>query len=380
MRVLLTNNTLAGRAGTELYVRDVALALQRRGHEAIAYSATLGGVAAELRDAGVTVTDDLGTLDRPPDVIHGHHHLETMTALLSFPGVPGIAYCHSSTEWQEWVADFPRLRRYVAVDEPCRTRIVETCSIAAARVVRILNFVDLLRFQPRAPLPDQPRRALLLDGRMRPSDPTAVAVRAACDRAGLALDVAGEASGKPCPTPESVLPAYDVVFARARSALEAMAVGAAVILVGVSRIGPRVTSTNVERLRPLNFGRAAFTAAADVDRLTHEIAGYDARDAAAVSARIRNEAGLDAAIDTLVDIYERTIDEQRSALVDHEAELAAVARYLLRLAPDAKHGHSALAVADDERRHLEDELYRARRALSWRWRLRQRARRIFGRA
>lgn len=36
MRILLTNNTLGLRAGSELYVRDVALALLSRGHEPIA--------------------------------------------------------------------------------------------------------------------------------------------------------------------------------------------------------------------------------------------------------------------------------------------------------------------------------------------------------
>jgi hypothetical protein len=38
LRVLITNNTLAGRAGTELYVRDTALELLKRGHSPIAYS------------------------------------------------------------------------------------------------------------------------------------------------------------------------------------------------------------------------------------------------------------------------------------------------------------------------------------------------------
>jgi hypothetical protein len=55
MRVLFTNNTLAGRMGTELYVRDVAVALLKRGHQPIAYSTILGDVADELRAAGIPV-------------------------------------------------------------------------------------------------------------------------------------------------------------------------------------------------------------------------------------------------------------------------------------------------------------------------------------
>jgi hypothetical protein len=45
LRVLITNNTLAGRGGSELYVRDTATELLKRGHTPIAYSAVLGEVA-----------------------------------------------------------------------------------------------------------------------------------------------------------------------------------------------------------------------------------------------------------------------------------------------------------------------------------------------
>ena len=59
-----------------------------------------------------------------PDVIHGHHHMETMTALLHFPGVPAIQFCHSWTLWEEMPAKFPRILRYVPVDHTCRDRLI----------------------------------------------------------------------------------------------------------------------------------------------------------------------------------------------------------------------------------------------------------------
>jgi carbonic anhydrase/acetyltransferase-like protein (isoleucine patch superfamily) len=45
LRVLLTNNTLTCRAGSEMYVSDIARALIGRGHHPIAYSTQLGDVA-----------------------------------------------------------------------------------------------------------------------------------------------------------------------------------------------------------------------------------------------------------------------------------------------------------------------------------------------
>src|SRR5207248_9040649 len=93
MRILLTNNSLGVRAGSELYVRDIAIELMRRGHRPVAYSTRLGAVAEELRAATVPVNDRLSALAEPPDIIHGQHHYETFTALLRFPDTPAIYYC-----------------------------------------------------------------------------------------------------------------------------------------------------------------------------------------------------------------------------------------------------------------------------------------------
>jgi hypothetical protein len=48
----------------------------------VVYSAILGEVAADLERATVPVIDDLSALAVPPDVIHGHHHLDAMAALI----------------------------------------------------------------------------------------------------------------------------------------------------------------------------------------------------------------------------------------------------------------------------------------------------------
>ena len=96
MRILITNNTLARRAGSELYVRDLALGLIKRGHTVFAYSTNLGDVARELQSAGIEVVNNLDQLEFEPNIIHGHHHLDTMTALLRFPHVPAIFVCHGS--------------------------------------------------------------------------------------------------------------------------------------------------------------------------------------------------------------------------------------------------------------------------------------------
>lgn len=335
LRVLITNNGLALRGGSELYVRDLATALLARGHSPIAYSTCLGEVAQEIRTAAVPVVSNLDAVAAVPDVIHGHHHLDVMTALLHFPGVPALCFCHGWFPWQEAAPRFPRIRRYAAVSQACRDRLIFEEGIPEDKAVVIPNFVDLERFAARGPLPCRPGRALVFNNHA--TEATFVApVRAACAAEGIALDVVGVKAGKPCARPEAMLGGYDLVFATGRSALEALAVGAAVVLIDQLGCGPMVTAAEFEHLRSCNFALRALRERITPANLVREIRRYDAADAAAVSRRVRREAGREQTVDQLVALYRDVIDEQRQAPADASAESRAAATYLRWLAPTLK--------------------------------------------
>ena len=336
LRVLITNNTLAGRAGSELYVRDVALALTARGHEPIAFSLFLGEVAAELREAGIAVVDDLRLLDHPPDLIHGQHHVETSMASLRFPKVPVLYFCHGVIPWEEMPPKLPTIHRYVAVDDACFEHITETHAIPAEKVTRIYNFADLDRFRPRSPLPEQPRNALVFSN-YASRDTHLPVVEDACRELGIQVDVVGMSCGNPCPCPEKILGGYDVVFAKARAAIEALAVGCAVILCDARGAGTLVTSANVAELRHWNFGFRVLTAPLTAAHLQSQIKSYDAADAAAVSAWMRANGSMAQAINQIEEIYVQTVNEHRAMPPVPGGELiAAAADYLLVLARKIK--------------------------------------------
>jgi Glycosyltransferase Family 4 len=329
LRILLTNHTLGDRGGSDLYVRDVATALLARGHRPLVYSPVLGTVADDLRIATVPVVDDLDEVAEAPDVIHGQHHLETMTALLHFPGVPAVFCCHGWLPWEETPPLFPRVRRYVAVDEVCRDRLTCQHGIPAGQTSVLLNFVDLDRFQPRAPLPARPARALLF---CNEDGPHVAVVRAACARAGIALDVVGRAFGNASPAPESLLGQYDLVFARARSALEAAAVGSAVILISALGLGPMVTAGELDRLRRQNLGIRALSAPLTVAGVLAAIDRYDPVDARDVCLAVRASAGRDAVVDAWLAIYAGLLEAPRAATAAAaDEESRAAARYLRTL-------------------------------------------------
>jgi hypothetical protein len=331
LRVLITNVTLAGRTGTELFVRDLALGLLRRGHTPVVYSTDHGELAGELARAGVAVVADLGALGVPPDLIHANHHPEAVTALLHFPDVPALFVCHDRLTWHSRPPRFSRIRRCVAVDDNCRDRLLLEAGIPDERVRVILTAVDLERFRPRAKLPKKPRRALVFSNSA--SEQTHLGpVREACAKAGLELDVIGADAGRSCAAPEQVLGRYDVVFAKARCALEALAVGCAVVLCDARGVGPLVTAAEFDRLRRLNLGMRTLQKPLRADVLASELGRYDAADAADVARRAREVAGLDQALDQWLDLYREVLDEP-PAPEGAAAEFREAAGYLRDLAP-----------------------------------------------
>jgi hypothetical protein len=95
-----------------------------------------------------------------------------------------------------------------------------------------------------------------------------------------------------------------------------------------------VTSENVARLRPLNFGIRVLRESITADTISAEIDRYDPSDAARVSSLIRATAGRDAVIDQLLSIYRDVIDaHNRIPSHDVAAEQNAVAAYLGELKP-----------------------------------------------
>lgn len=324
LTVLITNRRLNGRTGTELYVRDLAVQLLARGHRPIVYSPVLGPIADELLERTVPVVDALDNIGVAPDVIHGHHHPETVQALSHFPRAPGLFVCHDWSAWHDVPPRLPRLYRYCAVDQTCYDKLVAVHGVPAADAEVHYNAVDLRRFQARPPLPARPQRAAVFTNYGYDLAP----LRAACAAHGIALDVLGGAGGKTLATPETALGGYDLVFAKARAALEAMAVGCAVIVCDFRGVAGLVTSANFDQLRPLNFGARSLRHRHETARISAEIEAYDAADAARVSARVRAEAGLEDSVDGWIERYRDVIARHAAAAPDPDAEGRALAAYL----------------------------------------------------
>ena len=333
LRVLLTIQTLEGQAGASLHVRDCALELLKQGHLPVVYSTRLGALAEDMRRLTIPVIDRLDKLTSKPDVIHGNSPIETVAALLHFEDTPAIFTCHAWDNPDALPPRMPRIIRYLAVDDTCRDQLVCQEGIPESQVLVRFNAVDLNRFPLRPVLPERPRRALVFSNNA--SESTYVpAVREACARAGVELDVVGQNSGRPHAQPEQILAHYDLVFGKARCALEALATGAAVVVCDAMGLAALVTTHNLDDLRRKNFGRRSLQNRLSADTVLREIEKYDALDAARVAARIRSEEGLSRAVESLLAIY-REVLEEAATMPERcwNRERTAAAAFLERIAP-----------------------------------------------
>jgi hypothetical protein len=330
MRILLTNNALDITAGTELYAMEIATELKARGHEPACFTLWSGRLAKRLEAAGVPVSDDLRALPKP-DVVHGQHFIETTMAAMTYRTVPVVSFCHGPERWEESACRLPNVVQWIAVDEACRRRLIEEEGIEPEKVLTLPNHFDDRRFQPRDPLPERPRKALIVSNDLTEEHPATRAARAACRARGMSVETVGAHFGGQCDSLETMLPHFDLVFAKARCAIEAMGVGCAVVQLAHFGAGHLVTSARYDTLRALNFGYRSMTEPLTEEHIGAQIDDYNATDASRVSGRIRTEATLSRNVDTLLSVYWRTLTDPKPADYDPAVAAADFLRFHLFL-------------------------------------------------
>ena len=304
-KILITNLFLRGRSGTETHTRDLSLELRRRGFTVAVFSPDRPGpLVAELNTAGVSVVQDPRDCPFAPDVIHGHHNFALCMAIQAFPRIPALFVGHDAIAWHDRAPRLPNIVRFFAVDELCRQRVAGDANLPLEKIRIIGNSVDLRRFQPRVRLPGRPHRALVMNHTA--SETTFVpTIRQACQRIGLELTVVGAHSRNVTQSPETELLKYDLVFAKGRSAMEAMVCGCAVVLCGIEGVGPLVTAESFQDLRRWNFGRHSLTHPHSFEAISGEIAIYKPERIAELTRLARAELSLERTVDQWVEVYQQ---------------------------------------------------------------------------
>lgn len=306
LRILLTNHQLDEPGGTEVNVRDWAIALQRRRHRPIVYAPILGRMADFLREQSIPVVDDLSQMSEAPDFIHGTHTPTVLEAIVRFPQVPAIQICQAVGYAMSEPLLLKQVRRHIAVDEANRDYLVTAGGVPPEHVEILHNAIDLKRIPHRPrPLAARPGRALIFT-KTQSQIPL---IQEACRRAGIPVDTLGRGVERLILDPERELVNYDLIFATARSAIEAIASGAATIVADGRGLAGMVTLENLDRLRVHNFGLWSLVHQVTVESVSAEINRYNSTDALQASESLRVSADIEIQMDAYESIYASVLKE-----------------------------------------------------------------------
>ena len=333
MRVLITNERLERRAGSDLFIRDLARGLQQRGHFVIAYSSDLRERPRLLELDSIPVATDLENLPFRPDIIHARHHLDAMSAVMALPGVPAVHHC-IGTAWDTALPKHPRIHRYIAPSEHVSTWISQTGDVPRNRIDTLLNGIDLTRFQAVREPPASVRRILIYDDRLSPeSDLTLEVTKVAAER-DLQLDCIGRCFSHVVDSPERRLLDQDLVFANGRNAIEALASGCAVAAAGQGAGVTLIDEDNFDQLRAADF-------LPDEDLKPGSVAAvlddFSPATSSTLAEKVRSLCDFVPYVERIDEIYRKAIEDHQSYREDLDAEQIAVAAYLQELAPRLKH-------------------------------------------
>ena len=308
MNILITNFFINSPTGTETYVYELAIELHNRGHHVEIFTLSMGDLAKSLIENGIHVCTDLKKLKKKPDCIHAHHNIVTLKAAHFFKKTPIVYFIHDRTHFLDYPFKHPNILQYVAVDYNCKERYCLENGFEDDDIEIIYNWVNLSRFKLRKTISATPRKALAFSNYMSQTN-IFPSIKEACLSQNIEIELIGSGNGNATTTPENILGQYDIVFGKAKAAIEAMATGAAVIVCDFRGLAKIVTPENMLHYRKYNFGMKLMTNKIQTDLIIHEIKKYDPENILKVSNFIRKEADFLSIVSQLENTYSRVIVE-----------------------------------------------------------------------
>jgi len=270
MRVVLANNGFAEPGGTEVYLLTVAENFQRLGHDVSIYAREIGPFSEHARDRGVKVCGVLDELPASCDALLTQDAIVAYELADRYPGARHVfrvcsdVFSLSVPPQLDGIVDtFLALSdRYV--------RLACACAVTA-RLLRLHVPIDIDRLTPLGPISPHPRRAVMLGNYPDRHE----LVREVWGRQGVEVTVVG-GSQQRYDVAAAVADA-DIVVAKARAALDAMACGRAVYIFDMFGGDGWVTPDRYVALEADNFAGLATDRVIDATELARDLAEYDSR-------------------------------------------------------------------------------------------------------
>jgi hypothetical protein len=256
--------------GTEAHLLTLGEHLQRLGHEVAVYSPETGSYADHLAARGIEVYERLRTLPADCDVVFSQDTLVAHDLARRYESAAHVfRVCGDMYDFQLP----PQLEGVVDAIVVLSDRYARAAKGCAARtpVVRLRVPVDVDRLVPLGCIRERPRRAVLLGNYPQRHH----AVRCAWGRHGVEMLTVGNVQGSQQSFElATALADADIVVAKSRAALDAMACGRAVYIYDCFGGDGWVTPRSYPALEADNFAGLASERVIGVTELERDLADY----------------------------------------------------------------------------------------------------------
>lgn len=352
MELIIGIHSLVKRGGTETYAITVAEQLQRLGHDVTLAAGETGPLAAEVREAGLRVSERDRELPRRPAALLVNDNVSSLRLGARVAGVPQVFVAHSDIYDLQMP---PRVQGLVSTVVVMGDRVARHMA-AHATEAKVARLRQLTHFVPVGPIRERPRRLLVLSNYL--AGARLDLLLSVAREAGLECEVVGRhgSVGMLDDVRDTIADA-DIVVGKGRAVLEAMACGRAVYVYDWSGADGWVTPERYPLIEADNFAGQAEPEPVSPERLARDLRAY--RPEMGVSNRdlaVANHAAIEHA-HALVELL-------RDAAPSHPApgtpldELAWLARRMWQAQAEADaqriESRRALAALDAARAQLAE--------------------------
>jgi GT2 family glycosyltransferase/spore maturation protein CgeB len=306
MKILIVTHYLDNFAGSELFTKDLAINLNKRGHEVSVFSPVLGGVSDVIKASGIKVVDDIKHFQQKKfDIIHAQHNTTAILVRSVFPNIPMIFMSHGVLPELEQVPSVALgINRFIAISEGVKKNLVKNNYVPFSQIDIVRNFIDFDRFYSQYEPNEKLKKILVLSNHYR--EDIKKVIETACEELNIEVKHAGRPDN-PVDDVENWINQSDLVVTLGRGALEAMACGRNVLVYDINGADGMITKENFYKLRENSFSGRTYRKKLTINSFKKELLKYDKSRGKKLGELVAKEHSPEKIVADFEDIYRKVI-------------------------------------------------------------------------
>jgi len=255
-RILLTNSTIGGRSGTEVWVYEMVHWLEAQGAEVLVYAPNLNHKNPDSLNSVRHTTSQKEALDFAPDLVHAQHagHRQVGRLLDKMKAYPTFNMIHGIADQLE-LPIRPGKHRRLCYGGASLLICAKASFITGTETALLKNFAESINdFRPAR----QPRKAMTISTKI--GQETRDRLEELLRQQNIAYSGFGHSPSTfiwDYDEAAEMLSAYDVVLCTGKTAIDFLGRGFHVMLCEGPLLGPIVTDKNYRLLSDMNFALAS---------------------------------------------------------------------------------------------------------------------------